>query len=75
MAPRLAAQTIWGNLPSGVRPEVKQRQPNTADALFPAWSSEQKARDADQRLWDRICERNREVLRQGLREAVAKGRR
>jgi hypothetical protein len=68
---RSAAQSLYPHLPSAVRPEVKQRQPNIADALFPAWSREQKARDADQALWDRICDHNRQVLRQGLREARA----
>jgi hypothetical protein len=66
-----AAQALYGHLPSGERPEVKQRKPNTADALFPGWSREAKAKEADKQLWDRICEHNRDVLRRGLREAVA----
>jgi len=31
-----AAQAIWGNLPSGARPEVQQRRPSLAEALYPS---------------------------------------
>ena len=33
-----AAQALYGHLPSAVRPEVKQRQPSLADALWPSLS-------------------------------------
>ena len=59
--PPSAAQALYGHLPSAARPEVEQRRPNTADAMFPAWSREAKARDRDQRLWDEINRRNRDV--------------
>jgi hypothetical protein len=36
--------------------------------MFPAWSRAQKAREADQRLWDTINERNRQTLHRNLRE-------
>jgi hypothetical protein len=66
--PKSAAQAIWGNLPSGERPEVKQRQPSLQDALWPALSREAKQRGHDQALWDRINEHNRQVLLRNLRE-------
>jgi hypothetical protein len=70
--PPSAAQALYPHLPSGERPEVKQRRkPNTADAIFPAWSREAKAREHDQHLWTKILERHRE----SFREANAKGRR
>ena len=76
MAPRSAASALYPHLPSSERREVEQgRKPSVADAIFPAWGREQKTRDRDQALWDRICDHNREVLRQGLREAVANLRR
>jgi hypothetical protein len=34
--PKSAAQAIWGNLPSGARPEVEQRRPSLAEALYPS---------------------------------------
>jgi hypothetical protein len=63
-----AAQALYGHLPSAARPEVKQRTPNTADALFPAWSREAKAKERDQRLWDEICKRQRDNFLRGWRE-------
>jgi hypothetical protein len=68
---RSAAQSFYPHLPSAAREPVKQKERTLADALFPSLSREQKARDADQALWDRICSHNREVLRQGLHKAVA----
>jgi hypothetical protein len=65
-----AAQALYGHLPSAARPEVDhRRKPNTADAIFPAWSREAKARERDQRLWGEILERQRQSFRQGMREA------
>jgi hypothetical protein len=67
-----AAQALYGHLPSGERREVAQRRtPSVADAIFPAWSKEAKQRDADQRLWNEICKRQRENFVRGLREANA----
>jgi hypothetical protein len=67
--PPSAAAALYPHLRSGIPNEVEhQRKPNVADALFPAWSREQKARDADQRLWDEICKRNRDILHRNLRE-------
>jgi hypothetical protein len=63
-----AAQALYGHLPSGSRPEVKQRQPSIADALFPSWSREAKHRGRDQRLWDEICKRQRDDFLRGWRE-------
>jgi hypothetical protein len=64
--PPSAAHALYPHLRQGTPNEVEQRRkPNVADALFPSLSREAKARDADQRLWDEICER----LRRGLREA------
>ena len=33
--PKTAAQSLYPNLPSGERPEVKQRQPSLAEAMWP----------------------------------------
>jgi hypothetical protein len=71
MAQRNAAGQIWPNLPSGDREPVKQRERSLGDAMWPQLSREAKAKDADQRLWDAICDHNRQALRRGLREAVA----
>jgi hypothetical protein len=68
MAPRSAAQTIWGNLPSGVRPEVKQSERSLGDALWPQLSRAAKRADADQRLWDEILRRQRDNFLRGWRE-------
>jgi hypothetical protein len=46
--PPSAAQSLYPNLPSGGRPEVKQRQPNIADAMWPSLSREAKAKEASQ---------------------------
>ena len=58
-----AAQALYPHLRQGTPNEVAQRhKPNsTADAIFPALSREAKQREADQRLWDSICKRNREI--------------
>jgi hypothetical protein len=62
-----AARQIWPHLQSSERPEVKGRQPKSlAEALYPAQSR-------DQRLWNEIQERNRQVLLRNLREASGKG--
>jgi len=66
-----AASQIWPHLAHDDERVAKPSKCSVADALWPAWSREQKAQEHDQRLWDEICKRNREVLRQGLREAVA----
>ena len=71
MAQRNAAGQIWPNLPSGDREPVKQRERSLGDAMWPQLSREAKAKDADQRLWDEICERNRQSLLRGLRELRA----
>ena len=68
-----AAQALYGHLPSAVRPEVKQRERSLGDAMWPQLSREQKAKERDKALWDRICERNRQVLRRNLREIREKG--
>jgi hypothetical protein len=36
--------------------------------MWPSLSREQKAKEADQRLWDEISERNRQTLGRNLRE-------
>jgi hypothetical protein len=66
--PPSAAQSLYPHLPSAAREPVKQRTPSLADALFPSLSREAKAKERDQALWDRICERNRANLLRGLRE-------
>jgi len=64
-----AAQALYGHLSSGERREVEQRRrPNIADAIWPAWSREAKQRGRDQRLWDEICKRNRDITLRNLRE-------
>ena len=64
-----AAQALYGHLPSAARPEVDhRRKPNTADALFPAWSREAKAKERDQALWDEICKRQRQSFNARMRE-------
>jgi hypothetical protein len=59
---------LYPHLPSAERPEVKQSERSIADAMFPAWSRAQKARDADQRLWNEILKRQRENFLRGWRE-------
>jgi len=67
--PPSAAAALYPHLPSGTPNEVEhRRKPNVADALFPALSREAKAKEADQRLWDEICKRNRDILHRNLRE-------
>ena len=74
--PPSAAQALYPHLPSGERPEVKQRRkPNTADALFPAWSREAKQRSRDQQLWNEICKRQRDNFLRGWREQRGEGKR
>jgi hypothetical protein len=64
-----AAQAIYGHLPSAARPEVEQRQPDIASAMFPGLSREAKQRSRDQQLWDEICRRQRDnFLREWRRE-------
>jgi hypothetical protein len=59
-----AAQALYGHLPSAVREPVKQREQSLAAAMYPRPSK-------DELLWQAICDHNRQVLRRGLREAVA----
>jgi hypothetical protein len=59
-----AAQALYGHLPSCVPEPVKQRTQSLATAMYPRPSK-------DELVWQAICERNRQVLRRGLREAVA----
>jgi hypothetical protein len=50
---------------------MPEREPTIAQAIWPTLRSnspEAKAKERDQALWDAINERNRQVLRQGLRE-------
>jgi hypothetical protein len=66
--PKSAAQSLYPHLPSGDRPEVKQREPKSlAEAMYPAQSR-------DQRTWDRINEENRQTLLRNLREASGRSR-
>jgi hypothetical protein len=65
-----AASQIWPHLPHDDERVAKPSKRSVADALWPALSREQKARDRDQRLWDRINEHNRQVLLRNLREAI-----
>ena len=46
--PPSAAQSLYPNLPTSARPEVKQRQPNIADAMWPSLSRAAKAKEASQ---------------------------
>jgi hypothetical protein len=39
--------------------------------MWPQLSREAKAKEADQRLWEAILERQRQSFRQGMREANA----
>ena len=74
--PPSAASQIWRDLPSADRAPVAQRRdPSLADALFPSLSREAKQREADQALWARINERNRQTLLRNLREANETGTR
>jgi hypothetical protein len=60
---------LYPNLPSGIPNEVEGRRArNAAEGCWPSWSREAKAKDADQRLWESILERQRESFRQGMRE-------
>jgi hypothetical protein len=63
-----AAQAIWGNLPSGEREPIKQRERSLGDALWPQLSREAKQRGRDQQLWDEICKRQRDNFLRGWRE-------
>jgi hypothetical protein len=71
MTQRSAASQIYPHLPSAERSERQQRERSLADALYPSLSKEAKQRQAEQALWARINEQNRQVLLRGLREAVA----
>jgi hypothetical protein len=76
--PRSAAASIYPHLPTAERPLSTQRERSLGDAMWPSLSREARQREADQALWQRLHEHNRQVLRRGLREAVAnldKGRR
>jgi hypothetical protein len=66
-----AAQAIWGNLPSGAREPVKQREQSLASAMWPSLSKEAKAREADQALWDACCKRSRDNFLREWRETNA----
>jgi hypothetical protein len=69
--PKSAAQSLYPHLPSAAREPIKQRERSLGDAMWPQLSREQKAKEADRALWDRINDHNKQVLRRGLREAVA----
>jgi hypothetical protein len=70
--PKTVASQIWPHLAQGTPDEVAHRRtPSVGDAMWPQLSREQKAKDADQRLWTEILERQRESFREGLREANA----
>ena len=63
---------LYPNLPSGIPNGVEGRRArNAAEGMWPSLSREQKAKEADRALWARINDHNRQVLRRGLREAVA----
>jgi hypothetical protein len=66
-----AAQALYKHLPSAVPEPSTQRRNSLGDALWPSLSREAKQRQSDQALWDAIRERQRQTLRQGLREANA----
>ena len=60
---------LYPNLPSGIPNGVEGRRArNAAEGMWPSLSREQKAKEADQRLWDEISERNRQTLGRNLRE-------
>jgi hypothetical protein len=69
--PKSAAQSLYPDLPSAAREPIKQKERTLGDAMWPSLSREQKAKEADRALWARINDHNRQVLRRGLREAVA----
>jgi hypothetical protein len=79
--PKTAAQSLYPHLPSAARPEVKQRTPNIADAMFPSLSREAKREEASQawaREWVRAEQkasnaRTVEQLRQ-INERLREGR-
>jgi hypothetical protein len=69
MPQRNVAGQIWPHLAQGTREPSTQRQPKSlGDALWPQLWREAKAKEADQALWDAICERNRQSLLRNLRE-------
>jgi hypothetical protein len=70
--PTTAAGQIWPHLPHDDERLAKPSKSTVADAMWPSLSREAKAREADQRLWDAICERNRQSLLRNLRELNAR---
>jgi len=66
-----AAGQIWPHLPHDDERVAKQSKRSVADAMWPQLSREVKAREADQALWQRLDERNRQTLLRNLREANA----
>jgi len=68
-----AAQSLYPHLPTAEREPVQQRRGSVGDALWPSLSRAAKAREADQRLWDRIRKRDQDHLLKCLREANGKG--
>jgi hypothetical protein len=66
-----AAQSLYRHLPSAIPEPSTQRRNSLGNALWPSLSREQKAKEADQALWNRILERQRQSFRQGLHEANA----
>lgn len=66
-----AAGQIWPHLAHDDGREVKQGSTSLADSLWPQLSREQKAREADQALWDEGHKRNRDNTLKHLREANA----
>jgi hypothetical protein len=66
-----AASQVYPHLPHAGPEPPQRQQPRLADAMFPSLSREAKQRQADQALWARINERNRQTLLRNLREARA----
>jgi hypothetical protein len=64
MPQRSAAQSLYPHLPSAAREPVQQRTPNISDAMWPGLSRAAKAKEHDQQLWDAICRRQRDRLRE-----------
>jgi hypothetical protein len=67
--PKTAASQIWPHLPQGTpEPVQRGRERSLGDALWPQLSQEQKAKDADLRLWESILERQRQSFKARMRE-------
>ena len=66
--PPSAAASLYPNLPSAARAERPERKGSVADAMWHNLSREQKAKEADQRLWNKIVKRHRDIWLKNLRE-------